>query len=177
MTATLIRTATAICVVATVACGRADDSRTTATIATPETPVAGTSGGDAKEPITATGCVVSAASGGYVLTSLDDAIVRQERGTSGFRDDPDSKPSDPNRKSEEERLRYSQNVSAGFSRYQLTGNDGHIATFVNREVDVTGRVAADDGSDKTPMTLNVESIHETGAACGQAQRQGNERSN
>jgi hypothetical protein len=174
MTATLIRAATVVCVVGAVACSRAGDSRTSATIATPDTNVAGTSGTDAKEPITATGCVVSGA-GGYVLTSLDDAIVRQERGTSGFRDDPDSKPSDPNRKDEEERLRYSQNVSAGFSRYQLTGNTSHIATFVNREVDITGRVLADDGSDKTPMTLNVESIHETGAACGQAQRQGNER--
>ena len=123
--------------------------------------------------ISVSGCVVRVPPAGYELASLDDAIVREERGTSGLTDP--TKPNDPNRGPEQERARHGLNVSAEFTRYHLTGDEGLIGTFVDREVDVKGRLQPNDGGAQTPMTVAVESIKETGAACGSRQEHGNDR--
>jgi hypothetical protein len=127
----------------------------------------GTSGTD-DQLITLSGCVTKAEPDGYVLTSSDEALLRQETGTSGHhRDDKDTAPSEPNRGSEDERLRHAQNPSAELNRYHLAGDDGRLRMYLGREVEIQGRVQHDDNENSTPATVHVELIDATGPRCGQ----------
>ncbi len=175
MTTRLIRVALPLSAMLAVACGRSDDrvdfsSGVTASL---ESGAVGTSG-PGHEAIAVSGCVVRVAPDGFALTSLDDALVREERGTSGIPTDL-TKPNQPNRGGEQERARHGLNVSAEFTRYHLVGDAGRLATFVDREVDVQGRVQPGDQQNRTPLAITVERIHETGAACGARQDRGNDR--
>jgi hypothetical protein len=169
MNASVTRFALALCAAATIACGGRDhaesDTPPPATITPGE--ATGTSGtGD--ESITISGCVTKAAPDGYVLTSSDEAIIRQETGTSGHHtDDKESAPNEPNRSGDDERLRHAQNPSAEMGRFRLAGDPESIARHVNREVEVSGRVQHDDNQNETPATLHVEVIDATGPRCGQ----------
>ena len=172
MNATSTRAIVCVCATGAIACGRSERADYTATAMVSSEEVVGTTG-PANQPIAVSGCIVRVAPDGYELTSLDDAIVREERGTSGRRDP--TKPTVPNRGAEEERARHGLNVSAEFTRYRLVGDARHLATFVDREVDLSGRLLPDDGDSRTPLTMQVESIRETGAACGERQEEGNDR--
>jgi hypothetical protein len=170
MRATVIRLAVTVCALSAVACGGRDASQ-----ASTQPVTVGTSGTEG-QLITVSGCLTSVPPDGYMLTSLDDAIERQERGTSGHhQNDPDTKPSEPNRGAENERARHEQNPSSEFGRYRLAGDQSRIAMFVNREIDVRGRVEAVEGDNRTPATLHVEAIDATGASCGDEQERGNDR--
>jgi hypothetical protein len=173
MNTTMIRVALPALAVLAVACNRADDRAGASASNTVTMSERAGEGGQGNETITVSGCVVRVEPDGYALAALDDAIVREERGTSGVGEP--TKPTRPNRGAEEERARHGLNVSAEFTRYHLTGDSGLMATFVDREVDIRGRLQPDDGRDDTPMTVAVESIQETGASCGARQDQGNDR--
>ena len=117
--------------------------------------------------ITVSGCVTKAQPDGFILTSSDEALLRRETGTAGHhRDDKDTKPSEPNRGAEDERLRHAQNPSAELGRYRLEGDPARIAMLANREVEVHGRVQRIDAENTTPATLKVETIDATGPRCG-----------
>jgi hypothetical protein len=169
MSAAVTRLGLGLCVVATIACGGRDQAESDTAPPESVTPgeTVGTSGtGD--ETIRISGCVTKVDPDGYVLTGSDEAILRQETGTTGHhRDDKASAPEDPNRRGEDERLRYLQNPSAGMGRYRLAGDDESIARHVGREVEVTGRVQHEDRKNETPATLQVETIDATGPRCGQ----------
>jgi hypothetical protein len=108
---------------------------------------------------------------GFILTSSDEALLRRETGTVGHhRDDKDTKPSEPNRGAEDERLRHAQNPSAELGRYRLEGDPARIAMLANREVEVHGRVQRIDAENTTPATLKVETIDATGPQCGDGGR-------
>ena len=151
----------------TIACGGRDqggaDTAPPATVTPGE--AAGTSG-DANQLITISGCVVKAPPDGYVLTSDDEAILREEAGTAGHhRDDEDTAPMDANRGSEDERLRHAQNPSAELHRYRLAGDDQRLAMHVGREVEIQGRVEHGDAENSTPATITIETIDATGPSC------------
>ena len=169
MNASVTRFALALCAAATIACGGRDEAKSDTAPPPTVTPgeAAGTSGtGD--EMIKVSGCITRVDPDGYVLTSSDEAILRRETGTSGHhRDDKDSAPADPNRKSEDERLRHAQNPSADLGRFRLAGDPDSIARNVGYEVEVTGHVQHDDNENSTPATLRVESIDATGPRCGE----------
>lgn len=173
MNPTVTRFALAACAAAAVACnsGRdAAESHPPAIVTPGET--AGTSGLD--PIITIGGCLTRSQPDGFILTSIDDAIV----GTTGTRDrhrnNPASAPEDPNPRAEQERSRHDLNPSAQAGRYRLEGNAERIAMHVNREVEVTGRVEA-PAQNEIPATLHVETIDATGARCGEEQERGNDR--
>jgi hypothetical protein len=128
------------------------------------------------EPISMSGCVTRVEPDGYVLTSIDDALERHTGAAGHHTDDPKSRPQDASRGAENERARSDQNVSPEFGRFRLTGNAVGLATYVDREVDLRGRVVGGD-SGPMPHTISVESIRPTGAACGAKQERGNDRGN
>jgi hypothetical protein len=168
MHSTVTRLTVAACAALAVACGGRDqagsDVNPPATVTPGET--AGTSG-TTDQLITISGCVVKAEPSGYVLTSTDEATVREERGTAGHhRDDDDTTPSEPNRGAEDERLRHAQNPSAELGRYRLEGDAERIAMHVNREVEVQGRVKRSDSENTTPTVVTIETIDATGPRCG-----------
>jgi hypothetical protein len=168
MTRTVARFTVALCAAATVACGGRDqaehDSAPPAVITPGE--AVGTSGTQ-DQLVTLTGCVVKAEPDGFMLTSNDEAILRQETGTSGHhRDDEDSAPVEPNRGAEDERLRHEQNPSAELGRYRLEGDADRLSMLVNREVEVQGRVQQADARNETPAALQVNTIDATGPRCG-----------
>jgi hypothetical protein len=174
MSATVTRLAVGLCAALTIACGGRDRAESDA-VPPSITPgeVAGTSG--ERQSITVSGCLTKVEPDGFVLTSIDDAIVRQVTGTAGHhRDDPDSKPEDPNRKAEDERPRNELNPSATQGRYRVAGDAERIAMHLNREVDIRGHVESDN-QNETPDTLHVDVIDATGASCGQDQDRGNDR--
>jgi hypothetical protein len=156
----VIRLAVAICAVGAVACGGNDESPDEST----DRQVVGTSGREG-QVITVTGCVMSAPPDGFMLTSLDDAIYRETRASDHHTNDPKGG----------ERARHEQNPSAGATRYRLTGDRERLGMFVDREVDIHGRVEAVAGDDTAPATLHVEVIDATGASCGRQQEEGNDR--
>jgi hypothetical protein len=176
MNATVTRFALAMCAAIAIACngGRdAADSTTPPPTATPGEAAA--TSGTSDEPIRTTGCVTLAQPDGYMLTSLDDAIVRQMTDTSAHHaDNPKTRPTDPNRGAEQERARHEQNVSAEAGRFRLAGDTDRIRMHVDREVEITGRFRA-AAQNETPATLEIESIDATGASCGRAQADGNDR--
>jgi hypothetical protein len=176
MNATVTRFALAMCAAIAIACngGRdAADSTTPPATATPGE-AAGTSG-TSDEPMRTSGCVTAAQPDGYILTSLDDAIVREATDTSAHHaDNPKTRPTDPNRGAEQERARHEQNPSAEAGRFRLAGDTDRIKLYVNREVEVSGRIQA-AAQNEAPATLQVESIDATGASCGRAQAHGNDR--
>jgi hypothetical protein len=150
-----------------IACGERDQLADTnpPVVMTPGE-VAGTSGTN-DQLIAISGCVTKAAPDGFVLTSSDEAMLRQETGTAGHhRDDKDTLPSEANRGAEDERLRHAQNPSAELGRYRLEGEAERLAMHVNREVEIKGRVHASDRENTTPSVLRVESIDATGPRCG-----------
>ena len=167
MSATVTRLAVAVSAAITIACGGRDlaenETEPPAVVAPGET--VGTSG-TTNQLITISGCLASAEPDGYVLTSRDEAIVRQETGTAGHhRDDEETAPEDANRGAEDERLRHAQNPSAELGRYRLEGDGERLAMHVNREVEIQGRVQATDLANETPASLRVESIDATGPSC------------
>lgn len=126
---------------------------------------AGTSGSIDKE-ITISGCVTRVPPDSYVLTSIDDQIEGQYRGTAGRgQDDSDTRPTDVNRAGENERMRYEQNPSAESGRYRLTGSSDQFVSHVAREVEVKGQVLMTDNRSETPDTLRVGSLRSTGRKC------------
>lgn len=164
----MTRLAVAALLTAAVACGGRD-------AAEPDVPPTATPGEAAattgtldpqNERITIAGCLTKDNAEEFVLTSADDAIVRQERGTSGFHQDPDTRLSDANRGLEEERARHSQNPSAEFGRYRLEGEAERLSMHLNREVEIQGEVLRTDGENSTPAVVRVEAIDATGARCG-----------
>jgi hypothetical protein len=169
MYSTVTRLAVAAFAVIAIACGGTDhgdrDVNPPATITPGE--AVGTSGTN-DQLITVSGCVTKMDPHGYVLTSSDEAVLRQETGTAGHRrDNEDTTPTEPNRGAEDERLRHAQNPSAELGRYRLEGDAERISMLVNREVEVHGRVQQADNENTTPATLKVETIDATGPRCGQ----------
>lgn len=117
--------------------------------------------------ITISGCVTRAEPDGYLLTSADEAVLRRETGTAGHhRDDEETRPSDPNRGAEDERLRHAQNPSAELGRYRLAGDADRLAMHLNREVEIQGRVTREQAENSIAARLTVESIDATGPRCG-----------
>lgn len=172
MRATIPGALLALVVAVTIAC---DGGTTTSAPPHTVTPgeAAGTTG-STDEPIAISGCVTHVPPDGYMLASLDDAVDRMK--TAGrHEDNPATRPTDPNRGAENERARHDQNVSAEMTRYRLAGDPNRLAAYVDREVDVSGRLMHDDRENATPMTIAVESVKPTGAACGGQQKRGNER--
>lgn len=168
MHSTISRFAVVGCAAITIACGGRDQARGDVNPPATVTPgeAAGTSGTD-DQLITISGCVIKAAPDGFVLTSDDEALLRSQTGTAGHhRDDERTAPTEPNRGAEDERLRHAQNPSAELGRYRLEGDPDRIAMLVEREVEVQGRLQADDSENSTPSTLRVESIDATGPRCG-----------
>ena len=173
MHSTVIRSACAFAVAASaaiaIACGGTDygDRDTSPPATTTPGESVGTSGTD-DQLITVNGCVMKVQPDGFMLTSSDEAVLRRETGTAGHhRDDSDTKPSEPNRGAEDERLRHAQNPSAELGRYRLEGDADRIALLANREVEVHGRVQRKDAENATPATLKVETIDATGPRCGE----------
>jgi len=168
MHSTVTRLAIAAGVAMTIACGGRDDTGRDTMPPPTVTPgeTAGTSG-QQDQAITISGCLMKAEPDGYVLTSNDEAILRQETGTAGHhRDDQDTTPADANRGSEDERLRHAQNPSAELHRYQLAGDNERLALHVGREVEVQGRVQHTDASNnESPATIHVDMIDATGPGC------------
>lgn len=151
-----------------IACGGTDygDRDTNPPATTTPGEAVGTSGTD-NQLITISGCVTKAQPDGFILTSRDEAVVRHETGTSGHhRDDKDSKPTEPNRGAEDERLRHAQNPSAELGRYRLEGDAERIAILANREVEVHGRIQRNEAENSIPAILKVETIDATGPRCG-----------
>ena len=168
MRSTVTRFAVASFAVVAIACGGADygDRDVNPPATTTPGEAVGTTGTH-DQLTTLSGCVTQASPDGFILTSSDEGIVRRETGTSGHhRDDPGSTPSEPNRSSEDERLRHAQNPSAELGRYRLEGDADRIAMFENREVEVRGRVHQRDTENTTPATLMVDTIDAIGPACG-----------
>lgn len=167
MNATVTRLAVALAAAITIACGGRDlaenETNPPAVVAPGE--AVGTSG-TTNQLITLSGCLAKAEPGGYMLTSRDERILRQETGTAGHhRDDADTRPDDANRGAEDERLRHAQNPSAELGRYRLEGDAERFAMLVNREVEVQGRVQATDTTNDTPTALRVDTIDATGPRC------------
>ena len=168
MHSTVTRLAAVFCAAIAIACGGRDQAERDINPPATTTPgeAVGTSG-TKDQLITMTGCVTKEGPDGFVLTSADEAMIRQETGTAGHRrDDKDTKPSEPNRGAEDERLRHAQNPSAELGRYRLEGDSERLAMLVNREVEVHGRVRTTDTENTTPTVLRVEEIDATGPACG-----------
>jgi hypothetical protein len=168
MNSTVARLALATCAVIAIGCGGRDQDEVDVMPPAEMTPgeAAGTSGTN-EQAVTVSGCVTKVQPDGYILTSSDEAVLRQETGTAGHhRDDEDTKPSDPNRGAEDERLRHAQNPSAELGRYRLEGDAERIAMFANREVQIEGRVHSGDSENTTPATLRIETIDATGPSCG-----------
>lgn len=167
MHSTVTRAACVACAAIVIACGGTDHGESDVNPPATVTPgeAAGTSGIE-HQVITVSGCVTKAEADGFVLTSLDEAVLRQETGTAGHhRDDRKTAPSEPIRGREDERLRHAQNPSAELGRYRLEGDSERIAMHLNREVEVQGRVHQRDSENTTPATLNVETIDATGPRC------------
>jgi hypothetical protein len=167
MHSTVTRLAVAVCAAIAIACGGTDygDRDTNPPATTTPGEAVGTSGTN-DQLITVSGCVTKAEPDGFILTSSDEAVVRHETGTAGHhRDDAGSKPSEPNRGAEDERLRHAQNPSAELGRYRLEGDADRIAMLDNREVEVKGRVQRSEAENSTPATLKVETIDATGPRC------------
>jgi hypothetical protein len=145
MRATVTYLAVAVCAALAVACGGRDEAASgpaesdgSAYVSPGE--AAGTSGSTVKQ-ITISGCVNKVPPDGYELTSIDDHLAGHLRTPAGHhRDDPDSKPTDPNRGGENERLRLTQNPSANLGRYRLVGNADRLASNIDREVEIQGDV-------------------------------------
>ena len=168
MHSTVTRTAVAAFAVIAIACGGTDhgDSDVNPPATTTPGEAVGTSGTN-DQLITISGCVTKVDPDGYILTSSDEAVLRQETGTAGHRrDDRDTTPTEPNRGAEDERVRHAQNPSAELGRYRLEGEAERIAMLVNREVEVQGRVHRAEGENTTPATLKIETIDATGPRCG-----------
>ena len=167
MSTIVTRFAVALGAAAAIACGGRDlDENATnpPAVVTPGEAV-GTSG-TANQLIRLTGCVAKAEPDGYLLTSNDEAILRQETGTAGgHRDDEGTAPTDANRGAEDERLRHAQNPSAELGRYRLEGDADRLAMLVDREVEVHGRVTQSDSANETPAALQIETIDATGPRC------------
>ena len=169
MYTTVTRIALAAFAATAIACGGTDhgDSDVNPPPTTTPGEAVGTSG-TSDQPITISGCVTKADPDGYILTSSDEAVLRQETGTAGHhRDDKDTTPAEPNRGAEDERMRHAQNPSAELGRYRLEGDAGRIAMLLNREVEVQGRIHRADSENTTPATLQVATIDATGPRCGQ----------
>ena len=167
MHSTVTRLAIAAGVAMTIACGGRDDTERDTMPPPTVTPgeATGTTG-QKDQLITISGCLTKAEPDGYVLTSDDEAILRQETGTAGHhRDDKDTTPADASRGSEDERLRHAQNPSAELHRYRLAGDSERLALHVGREVEVQGRVQQTDSENSTPATIHVETIDATGPGC------------
>lgn len=167
MHSTVTRLAIAAGVAMTIACGGRDDTGRDTMPPPTITPgeATGTSG-QQDQLITISGCLVKAEPDGYVLTSNDEAILREETGTAGHhRDDKDTTPADASRGSEDERLRHAQNPSAELHRYRLAGDAERLALHVGREVEVKGRVQQVTGDNAVPATINVQMIDATGPSC------------
>lgn len=168
MNATVTRFAVAMCAALTIACGGRDGGESDTAPPDMRTPgeTTGTSG-SSDQSIRISGCITKVDPDGYVLTSADEAIVRRETGTAGHhQDDEDSKPTDANRESEDERLRHAQNPSAEMGRFRLAGDPERFAMHVGREVEVTGHVQHPDSENSTAATLHVDTIDATGPTCG-----------
>jgi hypothetical protein len=164
----LARLAVAACAAITLACGGTDhgDSDVNPPPTTTPGEAVGTSGTN-DQRITISGCITKASPDGYMLTSRDEAVLRETTGTAGHhRDNADTTPTEANRGAEDERLRHAQNPSAELGRYRLEGDGDRIAMFVNREVDVEGRVSRDQADNSLPATLSVEKIDASGPSCG-----------
>ncbi len=162
--------AIAVCATLATACGGWDDTARNGGFGS-EGPyvspreTAGTSGSIDKE-IMISGCVTRVAPDVYVLTSIDDRIAGQYRGTAGrSQDAPDAKPTDVNRGSDNERMRHEQNPSAEVGRYRLIGRSDEFVAHVDREVEVKGQVLMTDNRSETPDTLRVASMRSTGRKC------------
>ena len=172
MRATVTHLTVAVCAALAGACGGRDEAASSTAQSDAAAYVspgeaAGTSGSTAKQ-ITISGCVTKVPPDGYELTSIDDHLVGHDRTPAGHHsDDPDSKPTEPNRGGENERLRYAQNPSANLGRYRLVGNADRLASNVDRQVEIQGDVMVDDSKNETPSTLKVQSIKPTGKACPQ----------
>jgi len=170
MHSTVTRLAVAAGAVIAIACGGPDygDRDVNPPATTTPGEAVGTSGTD-DQLITMSGCVTKAAPDGFVLTSSDEGILRQETGTAGHhRDDKHTTPAEPNRGAEDERLRHAQNPSAELGRYRLEGDAERLAMLVNREVEVRGHVHRDKADNSVPATLKVEAIDATGPSCGKS---------
>jgi len=172
MYSTVTRSARALVVAASavvaIACGGTDygDRDTNPPATTTPGEAVGTSGTE-DQLITVSGCVTKIQPDGFILTSSDEALLRRETGTAGHhRDDKDTKPSEPNRGAEDERLRHAQNPSAELARYRLEGDAARIAMLANREVEVHGRVQRSEAENSTPAILTVATIDATGPSCG-----------
>jgi hypothetical protein len=168
MHSTVARLAVAVCAAITIACGGRDEVRSDVNPPATTTPgeAVGTSG-TADQLITISGCVTRAQPDGFILTSSDEALLRKETGTAGHhRDDLDTPPTEANRGSENDRLRHAQNPSAELGRYRLEGDAERMAMYVNREVEVQGRVHQTDAENSTPAALRVETIDAVGPRCG-----------
>jgi hypothetical protein len=168
MHSTVKRTALVALAALAIGCGRHDEAKSDTNPPSVRTPgeAVGTSGTN-DQLITASGCITKAAPDGFVLTSTDEAMLRSETGTSGHhRDDKDTKATEANRGAEAERLRHAQNPSAELGRYRLEGDVDRLAMFVNREVEIKGRVQMSDAENSTPTALEVDTIDATGPRCG-----------
>jgi hypothetical protein len=165
MSSTVTRLAVAACAAIAIACGGRDQAESDNPPATTTPGEAVGTSGELSPTITMTGCLTKAQSGEFVLLSNDEAMVRNETGTAGRRDDPDSAPSEPNRGAEDERLRHLQNPSAELGQFKLAGDADRLAMYVNREVEVQGHVKQTDAENSTPATLRVELIDATGPSC------------
>jgi hypothetical protein len=168
MNSTVARLALATCAAIAIGCGGRDQAEGDVMPPAELTPgeAVGTSGTN-DQLVTLSGCVTKVQPDGYILTSADEAILRQETGTAGHhRDDEDTKPSEANRGAEDERLRHAQNPSAELGRYRLEGDADRITMFANREVEIQGRVHSGDSENTTPATLRIDTIDATGPACG-----------
>jgi hypothetical protein len=168
MNSTVTRLALAICAAIAIGCGGRDEAKNDVMPPAELTPgeAAGTSGTN-DQLITLTGCVTKAQPSGFVLTSDDEAMLRQETGTSGHhRDDKKTSPTEANRGSEDERLRHAQNPSAELGRFRLEGDADRIAMLVNREVEIKGHMHSGDSENTTPATVRIETIDATGPRCG-----------
>jgi hypothetical protein len=174
MNRTITRLALAMCAAATVACGGRDHAESDTAPPPTVTPgeATGTSG-TSDATIRVSGCVMKVDPDGYVLTSRDETILRQETGTAGHHtDDKGSAPDEPNRSGDDERLRHAQNPSAEMGRFRLTGDAEGIARHVGREVEVSGRVEHADSRNETAGMLHVEMIDATGPRCDQTANEG-----
>lgn len=168
MHSSVTRLAAICCAAIAIACGGRDQAEGDVNPPAAVTPgeAVGTSG-TTGQLITMTGCVTRVEPDGFVLTSADEAMIREEIGTAGHhRDDEDSAPSEPNRGAEAERLRHAQNPSAELGRYRLEGDPERFAMHVDREVEIRGRVQTTDTENTTPATIRVDTIDATGPACG-----------
>jgi hypothetical protein len=154
MNSTVTQLVAATCAVMAIACGgerdpAERDTNPPATVTPAET--AGTSGTDDRL-ITVSGCLTKAEPDGFILTSNDEAIVRQETGTTGHHRDP-------------ERMDAQQNPSATMGRYRIEGDAERLVMHVDREVEIEGRVEHRDNANETPASLKVTTIDATGPRC------------